>query len=279
VSPPRVAGDGTRGWIVPIGGAEDKVRDTEILRRFVHLAGRDRARIAVIPTASEMRDTGPSYAGLFEKLGARSATSLPFDSRADCEREDLLGALGAATGVFLTGGNQLRLSTVIGGTSVARLLRRLSADGVPIAGTSAGAAFLPEHMIAHGDEGPTPRAGIVTLAPGLGVTNAIVVDQHFRQRDRLGRLMTALAYNPFAIGVGLDEDSAAFLRPDGVLEIHGSGAVTIVDPSGVEHTSIGNASPQEPVCIVGIRLHVLTDGWSFDLSTRKALAAPARAPR
>ena len=134
-------------------------------------------------------------------------------------------------------------------------------------------------MIAHGDEGPTPRAGIVTLAPGLGLTNSIVIDQHFRQRDRLGRLMTALAYNPFAIGVGLDEDTAAFLHPGDRLEIHGSGAVTIVDPSGVEYSSIGTAAPHEPVCMVGIRLHVLTDGWSFDVSERKVVPAASRSPR
>lgn len=279
MSPPTVSPASQRGLIVAIGGAEDKLRDSEILRRFVDVAGAGHARIAIIPTASEMRDTGSGYEALFRKLGARAATSLAFSSRTDCENEGLLDTLRAATGVFMTGGNQLRLSTVLGGTSVARVMRRLSAEGIPVAGTSAGAAFLPEHMIAHGDEGPTPRAGIVTLAPGLGLTNKVVIDQHFRQRDRLGRLMTALAYNPFTTGVGLDEDTAAFLRPDDVIEVHGSGAVTIVDPSEVEHSSIGNAAPHEPVCIVGIRLHVLTGGWSYDLAARKAVPALSRAPR
>src|SRR6185436_17348471 len=116
--------------------------------------------------------------------------------------------------------------TAIGGTAVAKQLRAMNARGVHIAGTSAGAAFLPEHMIAFGDEGGTPRAGSVQLAPGLGLTNQILVDQHFRQRDRLGRLLAALAYNPFPVGLGLDEDTAAFIGADGVIEVEGSGAVT-----------------------------------------------------
>ena len=115
-------------------------------------------------------------------------------------------------GVFLTGGNQLRLSTMIGGTEVAKAIRRRNAEGMHVAGTSAGAAFLCEHMIAFGKEGASPRAKIVTLAPGLGLTNRVIIDQHFRQRDRLGRLLTALAYNPFAIGIGLDENTAALHR-------------------------------------------------------------------
>lgn len=277
MSPPNSTEGATRGHIIPIGGAEDKVRDAEILRLIVKLAGREEARIVVIPTASELRDTGSNYEALFRKLGAKAACVLPFETRTDCEREDWLEELRQATGVFLTGGNQLRLSTTLGGTSVARLLRRLNADGVPVAGTSAGAAFLSEHMIAHGDEGPTPRAGMVTLAPGLGLTNRVIIDQHFRQRDRLGRLLTALAYNPFAIGIGLDEDTAAFISPGDILEVRGSGALTIVDPSGVEFSSIDSARAMEPVCILGVKLHILVEGSSFRLSERKAVPARAQA--
>jgi cyanophycinase len=128
-------------------------------------------------------------------------------------------------------------------------------------------------MIAFGDEGPTPRAGMVTLAPGLGLTNRMIVDQHFRQRDRLGRLLSALALNPFAVGIGLDEDTAAFIGPDDVLEVDGSGGVTIVDPSGLESSSMGSAKPGEPVSMVGVKLHVLARGGSFDLKTRTATTA------
>jgi len=183
--------------------------------------------------------------------------------------------LEKASGVFFTGGNQLRLSTTLGGTPVAKQLRAMSAAGVQIAGTSAGAAFLPEHMIASGDEGSTPRAGMVSLAPGLGLTNRVLIDQHFRQRDRLGRLLTALAFNPFAVGIGLDEDTAAFLGPDETLEVVGSGAVTIVDPSRLEYSSMDSAKPGEPVSMTGVTLHILVNGATFNLQTREA--TPVRA--
>jgi len=278
LSPSRVEDGGRRGAIVPIGGAEDHVEDPEILRRFVDLCGGRRARIAVIPTASERDDTGRRYVDLFKSLGAKGSKTFEFEERADGEREPWLESLAEAQGIFITGGNQLRLSTVLGGTSAAKTLRRLNAAGVPIAGTSAGAAFLPEHMIAFGDEGATPRAAMVTMAPGLGLTNRVIVDQHFRQRDRLGRLLTALAYNPFAVGLGLDEDTAAFIGPDNVIEVVGSGGVTIVDPGDVEHTSIDAVKKGEPVSIVGLRLHTLVAGGSFDLDSRRARAATVKTP-
>lgn len=260
-----------RGFIVPIGGAEAKVRDREILTRFVELCGGENARIAVIPTASQLEETGPRYEAVFADIGVAYVRDFPFRSRADCESEEWLDDLSRSTGVFLTGGNQLRLSTMLGGTRVGSMLRDLSANGVHIAGTSAGAAFLSEHMIAFGAEGPSPRANMVTLAPGLGLTNRLIVDQHFRERDRIGRLMTAVGYNPFALGLGLDEDTAAFIGPDDVLEVAGSGSVTILDPSDLEYSSMDSAYQSEPVCIVGLKLHVLTDGWRFDGSTRRAI--------
>ncbi|NNG17874.1 MAG: cyanophycinase, partial [Gemmatimonadales bacterium] len=113
---------------------------------------------------------------------------------------------------------------------------------------------------------------LVTLAPGLGLTNQVIIDQHFRQRGRLGRLLSALAYNPFAIGLGLDEDTAAFIGPDDVIEVHGSDAITIVDPSEVEYTSMDSSHQNDPVCIIGVRLHILIAGASYNLQTRTAMA-------
>lgn len=272
MSPSRVEEGRRRGYIVPIGGAEDHLRDPEILRRFVDLCGGRRAKIAVIPTASERDDTGRRYEEVFKTLGARAVRTFDFETRSDGERESWIEALGESQGIFLTGGNQLRLSTVLGGTPAAKALRKLNAGGVHVSGTSAGAAFLCEHMIAFGDEGSTPRAGMVTLVPGLGLTNRVVVDQHFRQRDRLGRLLTALAYNPFAVGVGLDEDTAIFLDADNVIEVAGTGGVTIVDPGAVQHSSIDGLKKGEPVSILGVHLHILASGGSFDLDNRRARA-------
>ena len=277
MSPPRSAGQ--RGFIVPVGGAEEKIGSVTILRRFVALCGAAGGRIAIIPTASEMSDTGIRYERLFKELGASEARAIPIASRGDGEKQEWLDALDAADGIFLTGGNQLRLSTMIGGTPVAKAIRQRNADGAHVAGTSAGAAFLCEHMIAFGKEGGSPRAKIVTLAPGLGLTNRIIIDQRFRQRDRLGRLLTALAYNPFAVGIGLDENTAAFIGPDETLEVVGGGALTIVDPSDLEFSSMARVRKNDPVCLIGLRLHILDHGSTFNLHTRVAAAAPAIAER
>jgi cyanophycinase len=272
LSPAKPETGSTRGWIIPVGGAEAKAGETEILRRFVRLCGGREARIVIVPTASQLADTGERYEGIFRAIGVRSARALALETRADGEREEGLDKLERADGIFLTGGNQLRLATTLGGTSVAKAIRRRNAAGAHVAGTSAGAAFLSEHMIATGEEGATPHAGSVTLSPGLGLTNRVIIDQHFRQRDRLGRLLTALAYNPFAVGLGLDEDSAAFIGADNVMEIVGSGGVTVVDPSEIEHSSMDQLEKDDPVCLIGVRLHVLVQGASFDLNSRKAFA-------
>lgn len=268
--PAKVDEDGARGWIVPIGGAEERLRDGAILRRFVELAGGRAARVAVLPTASRRPEAGREYDALFRAMGVAEVSVLRIERRADAEADAALAALAEATGVFLTGGDQLRLATMLGGTPVARLLRRRNAAGVAVAGTSAGASFLAEHMIARGLEGPTPRADMAALAPGLGLTNRFVIDQHFRERDRLGRLLTALAYNPFAIGIGLDEDTAAFFGPDDRLEVVGSGGITVVDPAGLAYSSMASARSGEPVSLIGIRLHILVNGDLFDAETREA---------
>jgi cyanophycinase len=272
MTPSRVKEGAQRGYIVAIGGAEDKVGDEAILKRFVKLCGGRNARIAVIPTASESRSTGRKYEELFRELRAEKAWVLPFETRAQCEDPEELQVLEKANGVFLTGGNQLRLSTTLGGTAAAKELRLMSAAGVHVGGTSAGAAFLSEHMIAFGDEGSSVISGSVRLAPGLGLTNRFIIDQHFRQRDRLGRLITALAYNPFAVGIGLDEDTAAFIGPDETIEVEGSGGVTIVDASDVSYSSIGEVGEGQPVCVLGLRLHILVAGATFNLHSRLAEA-------
>ncbi|MBS0194571.1 MAG: cyanophycinase [Proteobacteria bacterium] len=270
--PSRIPDGGQRGWIVPIGGAEDKQSRRRILRRFVELCGGENADIVVIPTASRLPDTGSKYEDLFDRLDVHKVTALDINKREDGAREDVLRRLEKANGVFFTGGNQLRISTILGGTPAAKLIRERNAHGVHVAGTSAGASILSEHMIAFGKEGSSPRAGSVRLAPGLGLTNRFIIDQHFRQRDRLGRLVAALAYNPFAIGIGLDEDTAAFINPDNVIEVEGSGAVTIVDADGLSFSSMANVSQSQPVCLLGLKVHILVEGATFNLHTREASA-------
>jgi len=272
MSPSRIPDGEQRGWIVPIGGAEEKENDPRILERFVALCGGADADIVVIPTASQLSDTGSRYESIFTELGVGRVTALDFDTRRDAEERNRLQRIGEASGIFFTGGNQLRLSTMLGGTPIAQLIRARNAKGVHVGGTSAGASILSEHMIAFGKEGSSPTAGSVRLAPGLGLTNRFVIDQHFRQRDRLGRLLAALAYNPYAVGIGLDEDTAAFIRPDNTLEVEGSGSVTVVDAGNLQFSSMAQADEDDPVCLLGLTIHILIAGATFNLQTRTASA-------
>jgi cyanophycinase len=277
--PSKIPDGASRGWIIPIGGAENKENDRHILERFVRVSGDDEADIVVIPTASRLHETGPRYERLFRDIGAARVSVMDFDTRRDCQEPGRLERLMQATGIFFTGGNQLRLTTLLGGTPVAKLIRVRNAHGVTVGGTSAGASILSEHMIAFGDEGSSVISGSVRLAPGLGLTNRFIIDQHFRQRDRLGRLLTALAYNPFAIGIGLDEDTAAFIGPDETVEIEGSGGVTIVDAAEVSYSSMDSVSEGQPVCMLGLKLHVLVAGATFNLHTRVAGASALLQPK
>jgi cyanophycinase len=277
--PSKIPPDETRGWIVPIGGAENKENDRHILERFIRVSGGESADIVVIPTASRMHETGPRYEKLFNELGAAQVTVMDFDTRRDCQEAGRLRRIEEATGIFFTGGNQLRLTTLLGGTPVAKLIRSRNARGVTVGGTSAGASILSEHMIAFGDEGSSVISGSVRLAPGLGLTNRFIIDQHFRQRDRLGRLITALAYNPFAVGIGLDEDTAAFIGPDEIIEVEGSGGVTVVDASEVSYSSIGEVDDGQPVSVLGLRLHILVAGATFNWHTRVATAGGLVQPK
>ena len=270
--PSKVREGEERGWIIPIGGAEEKENDPRILKRFVELCGGADADIVVFPTASRLLDTGPRYEEIFRELGAGEVESIDYDTRRDCEEPGRLERISRASGIFFTGGNQLRITTLLGGTAVAKLIRQQNANGVHVAGTSAGAAILSEHMIAFGEEGGSPRAGSVRLAPGLGLTNRFIIDQHFRQRDRLGRLASALAFNPFAIGIGLDEDTAAFIGPDNTLEVEGSGSVTVIDAADLQFSSMDRASEGDAICLLGLGIHMLVHGATYNLHTRSASA-------
>lgn len=264
------------GWIIPIGGAEKKVKSSDILTRFVELCGAGMARIVIIPTASQLESTGERYQRLFRQMGAQKLDVVDFDTRRDCEDPDRLALLKQASGVFFTGGNQARLSTIIGGTSAALQICQSNITGTHVAGTSAGAAFLSQQMVVVGRTGSTPKSGMVTLSDGLGLTDRVIVDQHFRERDRLGRLLTALAHNASATGIGVDEDTAAFIDPHNVIEIAGSGGVTVVDASQMEHSSLAAAQKGKPVGLIGIKLHILLAGDRYDLATRTTQPKPAQ---
>jgi cyanophycinase len=264
---------GRPGLIMAIGGAEDKVRERVILRRFVEEAGGPDASIVVLATASEFPETGERYAELFYGMDANTVEVLRVRNREDaieCSRE-VFDVLEYATGFFMTGGSQLRISSALGGTALAAALRRRHAEGMVVAGTSAGAAVISRHMISMGESGGTPRRRLVQMAQGLGFAPDLLIDQHFRRRDRMGRLLTALSYNPEPLGVGVDEDTAAMIDADGMITVLGSGAVTVVDASGLRFTDSHAVHRGQPVAMLGLKVDFLTRGCRYDVQQRTAV--------
>ena len=267
------------GTLMAIGGAEDKVRERVILRAFVEAAGGPDANLVVLATASELAETGDRYVALFESMHADTVEVLRVRSREDAldAGSGVLDLLEFASGLFITGGSQLRISAALGGTAIAETIRRRHAEGMVVAGTSAGAAVLSEHMISMGDSGATPRRRLVQMAKGLGLAPDLVVDQHFRQRDRLGRLVTALSYNPGPLGIGVDEDTAAVI--DGhELRVIGSGAVTVIDASGMTYTDSPDVRRGQPLSLLGLKLDFLTSGCRYDLRRRTGMPPLAGKP-
>ena len=257
-----------RGPLIAIGGAEDKDGDSPVLNQVVARAGGKKAVIAVFPTASvipgELADT---YQEIFRAMGA-AVRIVRVETRADGEDARILEQLKGVSAIFFTGGAQGRIVTLLGGTPLAQAIRRAYRAGVMVAGTSAGAAVVCDHMIAQGKAGYAPRRQSVTLAPGLGLTKRLVIDQHFAQRHRIGRLFAAVAMNPFLIGVGIDEDTAIVLDAQNRLEVIGRGTVTIIDGSKILHTDIHEVPDARPAALLGIQTHVLTQGYGFDIETR-----------
>ena len=256
--------------LMPIGGNESHKKPI-VLQEFVQRAGGENADIVIFPQPSILEDTGSKYVRLFLDLGARSTRSLDFRTRAESFDDSFLNAVQSASGIFISGGTQMRLPSTIGGTPLEAALLDAYRRGVIIGGTSAGAAVMPKVMIAYGKGGPTPREQIAQFAPGLGLTDKIVFDQHFRQRDRLGRLLYLIAMHPGLLGVGIDENTAAIVEDESSITVTGTGAVTIVDGSGIESTNVAEVQSGGAVAVSGVRIHVLTSGCSFDVSTRKAI--------
>jgi cyanophycinase len=263
------------GTVIVIGGAEDKVRDRVILSRFVALAGGPDATISVISTASSLGpEAGERYRQVFTELGAARVRPLHVVTRPQANDESAALTVRDATGIFLTGGNQLRLSSTIGGTRLAEAIATRFRAGAAVAGTSAGASAMSSHMIAFGASGATPKQRMAQIAAGLGLLPSVIIDQHFQQRNRLGRLLSLIAQNPSLLGLGIDEDTAGVVGPDHVMDVIGRGSITIVDGAASE-TDAWDVRGHRPLMISNVVLHSLPAGYRFDLRQRRRLAAPA----
>ena len=262
---------GPVGPVMVIGGAEDKLGERVILSRFVELAGGDPARIAVISTASSLGDAATDlYRHVFARAGAAKVIGLRPETREEANDPETIEALKDVTGIFMTGGNQLRLSSVIGGTRLGAAILDAHGRGVVVAGTSAGASAVATHMMAFGSSGATPKYRMANVLVGLGLLVNVVVDQHFEQRTRLGRLLAVVAQSPSLIGLGLDEDTAAIVDANDVLEVIGRGSVTIVDGTDVI-TDAFQTTGHKPMMVSNARLHSLPAGYRFDLRARRVL--------
>jgi cyanophycinase len=260
------------GHLLIIGGAEDKLRQRQILGRFVSLAGGADARVAVISTASSLGDAATElYQSLFPGLGIPDVRGLRPLSREDANGPDATAAVADATGIFMTGGNQLRLSSVIGGTALGRAIVERHKHGAIVAGTSAGASAISTHMVAFGTSGTTPKQRMTQMSAGLGLLPGVIIDQHFEQRNRIGRLLALVAQSPALLGIGIDEDTAALVSPSGVMEVIGKGSVTILDPARLQ-TDAYEVKRHKPIMVSGVTLHSLPSGYRFDLRKRRLLA-------
>jgi len=253
------------GPLVIIGGAEDKTGDSTILREFVRLAGGPAADIVVMTAATTFpREVGAEYTAAFERLGAGRERAIHIAGREDANEPSLAESITAATGVFFTGGNQLRVTHLLGGTLADDCLHQRHREGLVLAGTSAGAAMMSPIMITEEPSPANPAVKIVEKSPGLGFAPDIVIDQHFGQRGRLNRLLMVIAEHPGYIGVGIDENTAIVVR-DGAFEVIGEHAVTIIDARRMTYTNLDAPGQDENLALYGIQLHILPAGHRFDL--------------
>lgn len=260
------------GTLFAIGGAEAKLRRRTVLGAFVAAAGGTDARIAIVSSASSLgAEVVEVYKAVFTALGALEVISLRPESRAQARNPDLVKPLETASAVFMTGGNQLKLSSLITGTPFGDAIQDTYHRGATVGGTSAGASILAEHMIAFGAAGSTPKQRMSQLSAGLGLLRGAIIDQHFEQRNRYGRLLSLVAQSPSLLGIGVDEDTAAVISDGSLLEVIGRGAVTVVDGQHLVSNAFA-AKRTAPLLISGAIIHVLPAGSQFDLASRSLLA-------
>ncbi|CAA9263524.1 MAG: Cyanophycinase [uncultured Chloroflexi bacterium] len=271
----------TSGALILIGGGEKKEGRAPILREVCRRAHGAKGKLVLVTAATQVplayMDT---YLPLFHDLGVRNVEVLDVRRRADGYDEKNLAKLCGATVVFFTGGQQLRIASQLGGTPVFQALHELHANGATIAGTSAGAAMMPDTMLVSGSSDESPDVSRISMAPGIGLLAGVVVDSHFSQRGRIGRLMAAVAQNPNNMGLGIDEDTAIVVEPDRVFRVIGSGGVHVVDGAGISYSSLVERDSHSKIGLHDVRLHVLRQGHRFDLNRARPVGPhePAAMP-
>ena len=262
----------TKTAILVIGGAEDKVHGREILHTFFTRSGASDAAIAIIPSASrEPTIIGDRYRRIFEDMGAKSVKVLDIRERSQGESAEYLEYVEACTGIFMTGGDQLRLCALLADTPLMKRVRQRVHQGeITLAGTSAGAAVMGYHMIAGGSSGESPNRALVDMAIGLALIPEVIVDQHFHNRNRLARLFSAVSMHPQCLGIGIDEDTCAIFERGGWLQVMGRGTVTIVDAREIS-TNQTKVEASAPLSLHNLRVHILCHGDRYSLLKHQPL--------
>ncbi len=260
--------------VMVIGGAEDKVNACDILTAFFQSAGGKKATIGIVPCASqEPSVVGDRYYQIFKGMSARQVQILDIRQPKECDESRWLSTLADCTGVFFTGGDQMRLCDLLGGSKfMAAIQARIQSGDLVFAGTSAGAAIVGERMISGGISGESPNRSLVDLTDGLGIFPELLVDQHFHNRNRMARLMSAIAANPDKLGIGIDEDTCAAFNDDGTFEVVGKGTITIIDPGKLTHTNYLDSSQTSPLSLHNLTVHLLSQGDRYDYQTRTVIS-------
>ncbi|WP_435101295.1 cyanophycinase [Arhodomonas sp. AD133] len=266
----------TRGPLVAIGGAEDKTSELEVLTRVFTLAPEGEEEITLIATASgEPEEVLPVYQAAFDRLGADRVHALDIRERQDAANARNVRLVQTSGCIFFTGGDQLRLTNVLGGSPMLGAIRERLDAGAVVAGTSAGAMALTATMIYDGAAADALHKGAVKMTAGLGLVDGLIIDSHFLERGRFTRLMEVGATNPEHLGVGLGEDAAVIVHANGTLEAVGPGHVIIIDSRGMASSNVAELSMGEPVAVENMVMHALISGHGFDVGARRYLVPDA----
>jgi cyanophycinase len=268
----------TKGSLIIIGGGEDKGPESKILEEVASRAKRAKGPLVLITVATNSpEEVGAEYTEAFKKLGVRHVELVDIRTREDAYDERNVNTLLRASVLFFTGGDQLRITSQVGDSPTYRCMDQMYRQGLTIAGTSAGAAAMSETMLISGPGEESFQTFSLGMAPGLGLLRDVVIDTHFAERGRIGRLLGAVSQNPRNLGVGIDEDTAIVVEREESFRVIGSGAVYVVDGASLTYTSLSEENREGTLCMFNIKLHVLAEGCSFNLLERQPIAPKASA--
>ncbi len=261
----------SKGILIIIGGAEDKSGESVILKQAPQLMGRD-GILTILTTATEHpREVGEDYFKVFKRLGVANIQVLNINTRDDADNAENCERLRSSACIFMTGGDQLRITSILGGSRAYHEIKSVYANGGIIMGTSAGASVMSSTMVVQGNDNEPARKCTLKMAPGLDLFSGVIIDQHFDQRGRFGRLLCGVAENPGIIGIGIDENTAIKLMPDNHFEVLGSNAVTIIDGQTIQSSNVSELAPNDILAITNVTVHTLPAGYGFNMNNRKVL--------